>query len=157
MYREYWSRWLDKVRVRHPQWTQMTTLPAQNFITLPSPVRGTHYGLSFAAGGRLRSEFYVDLGSPEASAAQFDVLQLQQSDLESLYGAPLSWERLPDRSAYRVADYSDGDITQIEEYAFFIDWMIDAQERLRRAINSVLHTGDDELGDNEGDEDSGRR
>ena len=98
MYREYWSRWLDKVRVRHPHWTQMTTLPAQNFITLPSPVRGTHYGLSFAAGGRLRSDFYVDLGSPEASAAQFDVLQSQQDLVESIYGAPLSWERLPDRS-----------------------------------------------------------
>src|SRR5580700_424798 len=150
MYREYWSRWLDKVRVRHPQWTQMTTLPAQNFITLPSPVRGTHYGLSFAAGGRLRSEFYVDLGTPEASAAQFDVLQLQQETVESLYGAPLSWERLPDRSAFRVADYSEGDITEVGEYAFFIDWMIDAQERLRRAINSVLQTGEDELGDDEG-------
>ena len=138
MYREYWSRWLDKVRIRHPQWTQMTTLPAQNFITLPSPVRGTHYGLSFVAGGRLRSDFYVDLGTPEASAAQFDALQIQQDLVESLYGAPLSWERLPDRSAYRVADYSEGDITQVEEYAFFIDWMIDAQERLRRAVNAVL-------------------
>lgn len=143
MYREYWSRWLEKVRVRHPEWTQMTTLPAQNTITLPSPVRGTHYGLGFAAGGRLRSDFYVDLGSPEASAAQFDVLQLQQELVESLYGAPLSWERLPDRSAYRVADYSEGDITQIDEYAFFIDWMIDAQERLRRAIDTVLQTGED--------------
>jgi len=142
MYREYWSRWLDKVRVRHPRWTQMTTLPALNFITLPSPVTGTHYGLSFAAGGRLRSDFYVDLGTPEASAAQFDVLQLQQDLVESMYGAPLSWERLPDRAAYRVADYSEGDITQVEEYAFFIDWMIDAQERLRRAINSVLQTGE---------------
>jgi hypothetical protein len=142
MYREYWSRWLDKVRIRHPQWTQMTTLPAQNFITLPSPVRGTHYGLSFVAGGRLRSDFYVDLGSPEASAAQFEALQVQQDTLESLYGAPLSWERLPDRSAYRVADYSEGDITQVEEYAFFIDWMIDAQERLRRAVNMVLQTGE---------------
>jgi len=142
MYREYWSRWLDKVRVRHPQWTQMTTLPAQNFITLPSPVRGTHYGLSFVAGGRLRSDFYVDLGTPEASAAQFDALQVQQDTLESLYGAPLSWERLPDRSAYRVADYSEGDITQVEEYAFFIDWMIDAQQRLRWAVNAVLETGE---------------
>ena len=47
-----------------PHWTQMSTLPAQNFITMPSPMRGTHYGLSFAAGGRLRSDFYVDLGSP---------------------------------------------------------------------------------------------
>ena len=128
----------------------MTVLPAQNFITLPSPVRGTHYGLSFAAGGRLRSEFHVDLGSPEASAAQFDVLQLQQEAVESAYGAPLSWERLPDRSAYRVADYSEGDITQVEDYAFFIDWMIDAQERLRRAINSVLETGDDGDADDEG-------
>jgi hypothetical protein len=142
MYREYWSRWLDKVRIRHPQWTQMTTLPAQNFITLPSPVRGTHYGLSFVAGGRLRSDFYVDLGTPEASAAQFDALQVQQDTLESLYGAPLSWERLPERSAYRVADYSEGDITQVEEYAFFIDWMIDAQARLRRAVNAVLETGE---------------
>ncbi len=142
MYREYWSRWLDKVRIRHPQWTQMTTLPAQNFITLPSPVRGTHYGLSFVAGGRLRSDFYVDLGTPEASAAQFDALQIQQDTLESLYGAPLSWERLPERSAYRVADYSEGDITQVEEYAFFIDWMIDAQARLRWAVNAVLETGE---------------
>jgi hypothetical protein len=142
MYREYWSRWLDRVRVRHPQWTQMTTLPAQNFITLPSPLRGTHYGLSFVAGGRLRSDFYVDLGTPEASAAQFDALQLQQDVLESLYGAPLSWERLPERSAYRVADYSEGDITEVEEYAFFIDWMMDAQERLRGAINAVLDTGE---------------
>jgi hypothetical protein len=152
MYREYWSRWLEKVRVRHPEWTQMTTLPAQNFITLPSPVRGTHYGLSFAAGGRLRSDFYVDLGSPEASAAQFDALQLQQDMVEAAYGAPLSWERLPDRSAYRVADYGEGDITQVEEYAFFIDWMIDAQERLRRAVNSVLQTGEQP-----DDEDFGRR
>ena len=142
MYREYWSRWLDKVRVSHSQWTQMSTLPAQNFITLPSPVRGTHYGLSFVAGGRMRSDFYVDLGSPEASAAQFDVLQLQQETMESMYGAPLSWERLPDRAAYRVADYSEGDITQVEDYAFFIDWMIDAQERLRRAVNSILQTGE---------------
>jgi hypothetical protein len=142
MYREYWSRWLDKVRIRHPQWTQMTTLPAQTFITLPSPVRGTHYGLSFVAGGRLRSDFYVDLGTPEASAAQFEALQVQQDTLESLYGAPLSWERLPERSAYRVADYSEGDITQVAEYAFFIDWMIDAQARLRRAVNTVLETGE---------------
>jgi hypothetical protein len=142
MYREYWSRWLDRVRVRHPRWTQMTTLPPLNFITLPSPVPGTHYGLSFVAGGRLRSDFYIDLGTPEASAAQFDALQLQQELVESFYGAPLSWERLPDRSSFRVADYSEGDITQVDEYAFFIDWMIDAQERMRRAINGVLPTGE---------------
>ncbi len=142
LYRDFWSRWLEKVRLRHPHWTRMSTLPAQNFITLPSPLKGTHYGLSFAAGGRLRSDFFIDLGSPEASAAQFEAIYTQRDQIETLYGAPLSWERLPDRSAFRVADYSEGDITRSEEYAFYIDWMMDAQERMHRAIGEIAHAGE---------------
>ena len=116
----------------------MSTLPAQNFITLPAPIRGTHYGLAFAAGGRLRSDFTIDLGSQEASTAQFEAIVAQQAAIESRYGAPLSWERLPDRGAYRIADYGEGDITKAEDYAFYIDWMVDAQERLRRALGDVV-------------------
>jgi len=141
LYREFWSRWLDRVRIDHGHWTQMSTLPAQNFITLPSPIKGTHYGLSFAAGGRLRSDLSIDLGSPEASTAQFEMLQSQRNLMESIYGAPLSWERLPDREAYRIADYSEGVVTTVEDHAFYIDWMIDAQERLRQAVDGVLRSG----------------
>ncbi len=151
LYREYWSRWLDRVRVDHGHWTQMTTLPAQNFITLPAPITGTHYGLSFAAGGRLRSELYIDLGSPETSAAQFEMLRSQQGLIESIYGAPLSWERLPDRGAYRVADYGEGEVTTVEDHAFYIDWMIDAQERLRQGIDAVLQRGEPSNGDGDFD------
>ena len=61
--------------------------------------------------------------------------------VESLYGAPLQWERLPDRSAYRIAEYGEGEITRAEEYAFYIDWMIDAQERMHRAIGEIIHSG----------------
>jgi hypothetical protein len=138
LYREYWSRWLDKVRVQHANWTQMTTLPAQNFITLPAPIRGTHYGLSFAAGGRLRSEFFIDLGSQESSAAQFEVIVSQQALVESIYGAPLSWERLPERAAYRIADYNEGEVTSVEDHSYYIEWMIESQERLREAFDAVL-------------------
>ena len=66
LYREFWSRWLDRIRVEHSNWTQMSTLPAQSWITLPSPIKGTHYGLSFSAGGRIRSELYIDAGNREA-------------------------------------------------------------------------------------------
>ncbi len=138
LYRDYWSRWLEVVRLRHPEWTRMSTLPAQNFITLPATIRGTHYGLAFAAGGRLRSDFTVDLGSQEASTAQFEAIVAQQGVIEARYGAPLSWERLPERGAYRIADYGEGDITKAEDYAFYIDWMVDAQERLRRALDDVV-------------------
>ncbi|HVT42482.1 MAG TPA: DUF4268 domain-containing protein [Acidimicrobiales bacterium] len=142
LYREFWSRWLEVVRAQHPDWTQMTTLPAQNFITLPSPVRGTHFGLSFVAGARLRSDFYVDVGTPETSTAQFEALQAQQATIEARYGRPLSWERLPDRGAYRIADYGEGEITSTEDFAFYIDWMVDAQERLRDALGGMLYGGD---------------
>lgn len=142
LYREFWSRWLQTVRAQHPDWTQMTVLPAQNFITLPSPVRGTHYTLSFVAGGRLRSDFFIDHGAPETSTAQFEMLQSQQAIIESLYGRPLSWERLPDRGAYRIADYGEGEITTHEDFPFYIDWMVDAQERLRRALGEILYGGD---------------
>ncbi len=141
LYREFWSRWLQTVRAQHPDWTQMTVLPAQNFVTLPSPVRGTHFTLAFVAGGRLRSDLFIDFGTTERSTAQFDMLQSQQADVEALYGRPLSWERLPDRGAYRVADYGEGEITNQADYPFYIDWMVDAQERLRRALADILHGG----------------
>ncbi len=141
LYRDFWSRWLDRVRIDHGHWTQMSTLPAQNFITLPSPIKGTHYGLAFAAGGRLRSELYIDLGSQEASTAQFEMIHSQREMMEAEYGGALSWERLPDRAAFRIADYSEGEVTTVEDHAFYIDWMIDSQERLRQAVDGFLRSG----------------
>jgi Domain of unknown function (DUF4268) len=138
LYREFWSRWLDRVRVEHGDWTQMSTLPAQNFITMPSPVKGTHYGLIFAAGDRLRSHFTIELASGEASTTQFEILQAEADMIESIYGGELSWERLPDRVAYRIADYTDGEVSRVEEHDYYIDWMISSQERLRQAINAAL-------------------
>ena len=105
----------------------------------------THQGHALRA--RLRGRRQVALGLlhrprlPRASTAQFEVIQAQREVVESIYDAPLSWERLPDRAAFRIADYSEGEVTTVEDYAFYIDWMIDSQERLRRAIEGVLHGG----------------
>ncbi len=139
LYREFWSRWLDRVRLDHGHWTQMSTLPAQNFITMPSPIKGTHYGLLFAAGGRLRSDFFIEGASQEASSSLFESLQSQAELVQSAYGAELTWERLPDRVAYRIADYAEGDVANIENHDLYIDWMIASQEKLRRALGAVFN------------------
>ena len=57
LYRDYWSRWLEVVRLRHPEWTRMSTLPAQNFITLPA----TDQGHPLRAGLRCRRAAAVGL------------------------------------------------------------------------------------------------
>jgi hypothetical protein len=159
LYREFWSRWLDRVRLDHGHWTQMSTLPAQNFITMPSPVKGTHFGLLFTAGGKLRSDFFIESSSQEASTTLFEGLQSNGERVEALYGKELSWEKLPDRVAYRISDYAEGEVTDVENHDLYIDWMIASQEKLRRAIGAVLGGGrppreDDE---SEGDEEFERR
>ncbi|HUE07669.1 MAG TPA: DUF4268 domain-containing protein [Acidimicrobiales bacterium] len=138
LYREFWSRWLERVRLDHGHWTQMTTLPAQNFLTMPSPVKGTHFGLLFTAGGKLRSDFFIESASQEASTTLFEGLQSNGERIEALYGKELSWEKLPDRVAYRVSDYAEGEVTDVENHDLYIDWMIASQEKLRRAIGSVM-------------------
>jgi hypothetical protein len=161
LYREFWSRWLDRVRLDHGHWTQMSTLPAQNFITMPSPVKGTHFGLLFAAGGKLRSDFFIEGSSQEASTTLFEGLQSNGERVEALYGKELSWERLPDRVAYRVSDYAEGEVTDVENHDLYIDWMIASQEKLRRAIGAVLGGGrparEDGDDDGDGDEEFERR
>jgi hypothetical protein len=138
LYREFWSRWLDRVRLDHGHWTQMSTLPAQNFITMPSPVKGTHFGLLFTAAGKLRSDFFIEGASQEASTTLFEGLQSNGERIEAMYGKELSWEKLPDRVAYRVSDYAEGEVTDVENHDLYIDWMIASQEKLRRAIGSVM-------------------
>jgi hypothetical protein len=156
LYREFWSRWLERVRLDHGHWTQMSTLPAQNFITMPSPVKGTHFGLLFAAGGRLRSDFFIESASEEASAALFEGLQSNGERVEALYGKELSWEKLPDRVAYRISDYAEGEVMDVENHDLYIDWMIASQEKLRRAIGAVLG-GQAPRDDAEEDEEFDRR
>jgi hypothetical protein len=138
LYREFWSRWIDKVRAEYGHWTQMSVPPAQNFVTMPSAIRGTRYGVSFAAGGRLRSELYIDYGHQEANVTQLRALQVHAQTMEAIYGRELSWEELPERVACRIADYGTGDIAKVEDHDLYIDWMIDSQERLRAAVNEVI-------------------
>lgn len=164
LYREFWSRWMERVRLDHGHWTQMSTLPAQNFVTMPSPIKGTHYGLVFVAGGQLRSDFFIECADQETSTNLFEMLQSRAELIDAVYGADLSWEKVPDRVAYRVADYAEGEVTDVENHDLYIDWMLASQEKLRRAIGGVLDgeplEGDAEaldVDDDAGDEDGWTR
>ena len=152
LYREFWSRWLDRVRLDHGHWTTMRTSPPQNFVTMPSPVKGTHFGLLFTAAGKLRSDFLIEGASQEASTALFEGLQANGERVEALYGKSLSWEKLPDRVAYRISDYAEGEVTDVENHNLYIDWMIASQEKLRRAIGAVLSERPPQSGADEDDE-----
>jgi hypothetical protein len=38
LYVKFWSRFLERVRAEHPDWTRAKAPPAQNWIEMPAPI-----------------------------------------------------------------------------------------------------------------------
>lgn len=72
-------------------------------------------GFSFARGGRFRVELYIDQGNEETNKRIFDDLLKRREEIESEIGEELSWERLDQRRASRIALYRPGAITDDAE------------------------------------------
>lgn len=138
LYLEFWSRFLDRVRDERPGWTRARKPGALNWFRMECPFKGgPFYSCSFAQGGKIRSELYIDYTEPESVGVLFAILAEHRGRIEELYGAPLSWEELPERRASRIADYADGDVADIESHDRYIDWFFDSGARLRAAIEAV--------------------
>jgi hypothetical protein len=107
-------------------------------MSMRSPLKGTFVSNSFSTGGKLRHELYIDTGDARTTDAIYEALQARQDELEKAYGRPLQWEPLPNRRASRIADYTDAEVTQEDRHDEFITFLIDAGERMRRALDAVL-------------------
>jgi hypothetical protein len=139
LYRQFWTRFLERVKVEHPGWTNATKAPLDNWLSMPCPFKGgTYYSVSFAARSKLRTELYIDLGDAELNTSLFEQLADQKELLEQTYGAPLSWEELTGKRACRIADYGEGDVSNEGLHEQYIDWFFDTAMRLRRAIDAVV-------------------
>ena len=135
LYEAFWTRYLGRLALEHPTWSNARKPSYQNWMDFPSPIRGTRLNPSFAQGDRLRHELYIDTGNKDRNRALFDALLSQREHIEAVYGAPLSWEELPNARASRIAAYlDDATVEASERHDEFIDWMFEAGERFRRAI-----------------------
>lgn len=68
----------------------------------------------------------------------FDSLLARRNLIEATYGEALSWEKLPNRRACRIADYTPGDFAEIDATDRYIDWFFDTGTRLRKAIDAAV-------------------
>lgn len=102
-------------------------------------------GFSFARGGRFRVELYIDQGDKEANKRIFDGLFRQRDEIESGIGEELSWERLDQRRASRIAAYRRGSITDDEVLPELRAWgaatIIKFYKIFQPLISKVTSTG----------------
>lgn len=133
-YTAFWSRFLERIHSEHPTWTAASIPTYANWMNMPSSVQSAVMGVSFAANGKLRSECYIDTGQADSTKSIFDGLIARKDAIEAAFGGPLSWERLDDRRASRIATYGEGSVDQVDAWDDYIDWFFKSQSQLRSAL-----------------------
>lgn len=137
-YRQFFQKLLDELREKH-RFTSARVGQPQNWYVFGSGVSGVPYGASFAQGGRVRVEAYIDLEDASMNKSLFDKLVACRKEIEDAFGETLEWERLESRRASRVACYSMGSITASpEEVENIRQWIIDHLLRFKRVLGPFL-------------------
>ena len=138
-YRVFFQDLIDELREQH-HFTGARKGRPLNWYSFASGMRGIVYAASFAQGGRVRAEVYVDLGKAGINKEKiFDELAKEKAKFEAAFGEALSWERLDERRACRVATYRPGNIDEThEELKEIKEWVIDRLLKLKKVLGGRL-------------------
>jgi hypothetical protein len=97
------------------------------------------YGANFSQGDKARTELYIDLGDHEKNKYVFDKLFNMKGEIEDSLGQEISWERLDDKRASRLALYIDGSIEESDaELEKVKNWHIEQLLKLKAALGKKI-------------------
>ncbi|WP_157985206.1 DUF4268 domain-containing protein [Lentzea terrae] len=110
-----------------------------NWVSFASGPFG-YYSLSFSRSG-YRIEVYLDMGDKELTKALFDHFHGNRAELEQDLGLKLSWERLNERRASRLAIYRENfDLHNPDEVEQVALWTVDQVAKLHGKLDTQLRT-----------------
>ena len=138
-YIDFFSNLLGLLRDAAPFQVKAVPLDGQNWVIVYSfPERGPQLAVlnySFARQNRFRVELYIDTGDKQENKSVFDELHTQRAAIEGVLNTELSWERIDDKRASRIAMYKDGSISDSEEkLAQLRDWAVGFMIRFHEVI-----------------------
>jgi hypothetical protein len=136
-YREYFQSLIDELRSKH-SFTKAKIAQPQNWYIFPTGISGISYGTSFAQGGRVRVELYIDVGESDKNKRLFDWLFEQKEIIETEFEEPLDWERLDSRRASRIAIYREGSIDDAETLQEIYSWAVQELLKFRKVFSFRL-------------------
>ena len=99
------------------------------------------YVASFASGGSVRVEFYIDAGpgKKEWNKNKFNEIYQRKNAIDAELGEQLNWERLENRQASRIALYRDGTIEDHElKLEEIRNWMVEKLVAFKSTFNKSL-------------------
>ncbi|NHM27523.1 DUF4268 domain-containing protein [Desulfofundulus sp. TPOSR] len=114
-YQAFWTAFLEKLKERAPGLTNAKKGLPQNWYSISAGRSGFAYAAAFKLKGRFGVELYIDTGDKEENKQFFDQLYEQKDSIERELDMALSWERLDNTRACRIAIYRGGSIDAGEE------------------------------------------
>lgn len=136
LYWDFWTKFTEQVRAKHPTWTRATTTKS-SWLGMSAGVSGVNWISTFNSKGLgVQLEFVAS--DRELNVARFRAIHEHRAEMEAAFGASLSWEPMDGYKATRVAAYGElVDVSQVERWEAWIDWLIVTGERLRAALQAV--------------------
>ena len=139
MYIDFFSALLAQFRERATFDVKEVSPDGSSWVAVQGlPYSGKKLALlsfAFTHGQRFRAELYIDTGDQDETKAIFDALYAQRHQIEEDVGEELTWERLDEKRATRIALYTKGSITDdAESLANLRAWAINAMNRLEQGI-----------------------
>lgn len=137
-YQNYFQNLIDDLRDIH-RFTSAKAGQPQNWYSFSSGVSGMTYGANFSQGGKARAELYIDLGDHEKNKYVFDQFFNIKGEIEDSLGQEISWERLDNKRASRLALYIDGSIEESDsELEKVKNWHIEQLLKLKAALGKKI-------------------
>lgn len=136
-YRSFFQNLID--RLWQLQFTKKGVSKPRYWHSFTSGFKGIDYGVSFAQGGQVRADIYIDRGVEADNKKLFGALAEKRKSLEDEFEEELAWERLDGKATCRIAVYRPGSIKDdpqtLEEIK---EWAIDRLLKFKKVFTPRL-------------------
>ena len=132
LYLKFWSQFLPKANAITPL-HQNASPTKENWISAPNDGLDFNYVL---ARDRGRIELYIWRSDEDENKAIFDALESRKAEIEQAFGGTLSWQRLGQQRACRIAAFAnDGSPSDESTWDKLHTQMIYLMFRLEKAVS----------------------
>jgi hypothetical protein len=133
-YQRFLTTVLDRFMAGEPDSATRPSVGPRNWLPFGAGRAGFSFVWSIVGGNRLRVELYIDVGDRDRNKAFFDRLRTSAEQIEADVGQAITWERLDDKKASRLAIYRDTDVEKFDSDTELVAWAAETMTRFADAI-----------------------
>jgi hypothetical protein len=109
--------------------------PSRDYwLTTGSGLGGVHYAMIFNKD-EARVHFELNRASQEQNKALFDLLHTRAMELESVFGAPLTWRRMDDKKVSIIGCGKAFDGHNRASWPEMVAWLVEHVQRMEKAFS----------------------